>query len=243
MLVCAVVAAACGDGSDATTSPTATTPSAPSVSTSATMSPTSSPDPTPSGSPIPEGAVLVEPDTDPDDLDVDVLAPGTMDVTGTWFGSAAGTDVAVVAAAGAGDAFSRRRALWVWTRRADLGGWLGVEAAAYPAARGVLGLDAVVADVTGDGDDDALVFALTGGSGACGTWTVLDLAVVDGIFAREVCDASVDPSHDPVGLLVTESVYRAGDPHCCPSARRETVLTYAGDGDWTVERREVTQLG
>lgn len=198
--------------------------------------------PSPSVDPIPEGAMLVETDAGPDEVDARELAPSGTDPTGSWPGSTGGTDVVLVAVAGAGDAFSRDRALWRWTHRPDLGGWLGVELAAYPARKGVLGLDVTVVDVTGDGDDDGLAFALTGGSGACGTWTVYDLATNARLWSRDLCDGAVDPSFAPVGLAVQESVYRAGDPHCCPSARRETILAYAGSDTWDVVRRRVVEL-
>ncbi len=43
-----------------------------------------------------------------------------------------------------------------------------------------------------------------------------------------------------MGLEITEAVYAPGDAHCCPSAFRTTVLTYAGDGRWTVASKTVT---
>ena len=175
------------------------------------------------------------------EVDPAALVPNGSDVTGRWIGRADAAEQLVVAVAAEGDAFARDRALWRWSPAPALDGWLGVALLDYPARRGVLGLDAVVADVTGDRDDDVLAFALTGGSGACGVWSVVDLASTDRIYARDLCDGSIDPSTDPVGLVVTESVYRPGDPHCCPSARRESVLTYEGGG-WEVFRRETTSL-
>jgi hypothetical protein len=72
-------------------------------------------------------------------------------------------------------------------------------------------------------------------------WSVVELASATRAYARDLCDGSIDPSSDPVGLVVTESVYRPGDPHCCPSARRESVLVN-DDGEWDVVRRESTPL-
>lgn len=240
VLACAFAAAACsGVASEPT--PRGVTSSASEPSPSGTH-PGPSEAPSPSVSPIPDGAVLVETGAGPDELDIVELAPSGTDPTGSWSGTVGGSDVVVVAVAGAGDAFSRDRVLWRWTRRPDLGGWLGVELASYPARKGVLGLDVTVVDVTGDGHDDGLAFALTGGSGACGTWTVYDLATTARLWSRDLCDGTVDPSVDPVGLAVQESVYRAGDPHCCPSARRETVLTYGGTETWDVVRRRVVEL-
>ena len=182
--------------------------------------------------------VAIAPETPAGEIDVDALAPDGSDVTGRWLARVAGVEELVLAVAGEGDAFARDRALWRWTSAPALNGWLGVPLLEYPAGRGVLNIDAVVTDVTGDGNDDALVFALTGGSGACGTWSVVDLASARAVYRRDLCDGTIDPSTDPVGLLVGESVYRPGDPHCCPSARRETVLTYDDDGEWDVYRRE-----
>jgi hypothetical protein len=233
-----------GDG-DGDATPIRTPTSAPSTpAIPASTSPSSSPSGPPSASPAPDDAIVftTEVATRARDLDVAALAPEGTDVTGRWIGASGGDEVLLVAVAGDGDAFSRDRSLWRWTPAPDLGGWLGIAIASYPTRRGVLNLDAAVADVTGDGNDDALVSALTGGTGACATWSVVDLAEVERIFVRDLCDGSVDPSTEPVGLLVIESVFRAGDPHCCPSALRETVLTYAGNGDWDVDRRETTRF-
>ena len=98
----------------------------------------------------------------------------------------------------------------------------------------------LTADVTGDGSPEALVNEVTGGSGSCGTWRVLDLASGAEIWRRSMCDARVAPSAHPLGLEITEAVYAPGDAHCCPSALRTTVLTYAGDGRWTVASKTVT---
>jgi hypothetical protein len=89
----------------------------------------------------------------------------------------------------------------------------------------------LVADVTTDASEDALVFAETGGTGGCGTYLVVDLAAGEEIFRQSGCDRRVDPSSDPVGLTVTTSVFAPGDPHCCPTRTRTTTLTYAG-GSW-----------
>ena len=68
----------------------------------------------------------------------------------------------------------------------------------HPAEAGVLSIQ-VVADVTGDGSPDALVKELTGGSGACGTWRVIDLARAADLGEGRLCDAQVAPSTDPGG--------------------------------------------
>ena len=64
------------------------------------------------------------------------------------------------------DPFARALGLIVWRRFEDGGApWRPVYGIAYPKTEGVLGLSAVIRDLTGDGSDDVLVFAETGGSG------------------------------------------------------------------------------
>jgi hypothetical protein len=172
------------------------------------------------------------------DVPVRALVPEHTAVTGTWYGETTAGESIVVAweASGSGvsNPFARARGLAVW-RRFDDGGapWRPVYGLAYPKASRVLGISAVTGDVTGDGSDDALVLAATGGSGACGTYAVIDLKAASPIFRRSVCDTTIDPSVDPPGLSVVKAEYAKGDPHCCPSAVRTSVLTYTGDGSWT----------
>ena len=130
----------------------------------------------------------------------------------------------------------------MWLHRGDPGSpWQPVNAVAFGAKRRpVLGLTAVIGDVTGDASDDALVFAETGGSGGCGTSFAIDIATGARVFDRNVCDTRIVPSTDPVGLVVTEAVFAHGDPHCCPSAhaderphvrRGQHVDDLVGDGE------------
>jgi len=84
------------------------------------------------------------------------------------------------------------------------------------------------------------VFAETGGSGGCGTSFAIDIATGARVFDRNVCDARIVPSTDPVGLVVTEAVFAHGDPHCCPSGMRTSVLTYAGGSTWTTSSETVS---
>lgn len=156
------------------------------------------------------------------------LIPLKTEVTGEWRTTTREGEAIVVAWQVPGDdPFRMARGAAVW-RRFDDGGlpWRPVWGAAYPPRRGVLAIDATVADVTGDGSDDALFFRSTGGSGACGTAEVVDLATGASVFGRDVCDARIEPSIDPPGLVVTEAVFAPGDPHCCPSALRTTVLVW-----------------
>lgn len=164
-------------------------------------------------------------------------------MTGSWLGRADGEVAVLAVASRAGGAFDRARALWLWRRRPDLGGWVGRALLTYPRRDGVLGIDVWIADVTDDGDDDALVVALTGGSGSCGRWSVLDLAVERTVFTRSLCDARIEPSVAPRGLALSELVFRPGDPHCCPSAERRTLLTYDGQGRWAIVTQEEVPFG
>jgi hypothetical protein len=87
------------------------------------------------------------------------------------------------------------------------------------------------------------VFENTGGSGACGTWSVLVLSPAgdDRTYSKDLCDASVELSADPVGIRLVESVYGPGDPHCCPSALRTSILEWNGSR-WRVTSKEETDV-
>lgn len=163
------------------------------------------------------------------------LIPGRTDVAGTWFAQTSAGDAIVLAWQGRGpDPFRLDHGLVVWRRFTDGGApWRPVFGETYPAAgTPVLGITATTQDVTGDGSEDALVFAETGGSGGCGIYSVLDLAAGTMVYRRSVCDTQIAPSTQPVGLSLTQAVYAPGDAHCCPSAIRETVLTFGEDGAW-----------
>jgi len=179
------------------------------------------------------------------DVPTAALVPGHTDVTGAWYGqSSAGQSIVVAWQVPGSDPFARALGLAVW-RRFDDGGapWRPVYGVAYPKTAGVLGLSAVTGDLTGDGSDDVLVFAETGGSGGCGTYAVIDLASGARVFRRSVCDTRIDPSGEPPGLVVVEAVYANGDPHCCPSALRTSVLTYDGDRTWTTRSSTESPTG
>lgn len=161
------------------------------------------------------------------------LVPLKTEVTGTWYGVASNGEAIVVAWQEPGrDPLRMARGFAVWRRLS--GGWGPVHAELLPKSSGVLGISGYPTEVTADASDDVLLRLDTGGSGACARTIVLDLASGAPIYDEEGCDRIVEPHAGPTGLLVTTSVYEPGDPHCCPSARLETVLTYAGDGRWDV---------
>jgi hypothetical protein len=173
-------------------------------------------------------------DVGPGDVPAAALIPLGAEVTGSWDASTSVGEAIVVAWSLPGpDPFRLDRGIAAW-RHLDDGGapWRPVWGQAFPARREPLqNLTADVADVTSDGSADAVVSAEVGGSGACGSVFVVDLATGQRIYRSAGCDRIVTPSVDPVGLSVREAVYKPGDAHCCPSAVRTTVLVYA-DGSW-----------
>ena len=194
---------------------------------------------TPSASPAPSLPAGLPPSFEGDmasnDVPAAALVPIGAEVTDRWAAPTAAGDAIVVAWSVPGpDPFRQDRGIAAW-RRFDDGGlpWRPVWGMAFPAKRDpMLAVSSQVADVTGDGSEDAIVFAERGGSGGCGVTLVVDLASGTEVFREEGCDRRVDPSSDPVGLTITEAVYAPGDPHCCPSIVRTTTLVFA-DGSWT----------
>ena len=216
LVVMLVVTTACTAGSG---TPSSTQPTTPSLA--------------PSG--LPAGLPpSFEDAVGPGDVPVAALVPLKAQVTGSWRASTSAGDAIVVAwEMPGGDPFRTDRGIAAW-RRFDDGGapWRPVWGHAYPAGRApVENVSAQVADVTGDGSDDAVILAETGGSGACGTTSVVDLATGAVVYRSSGCDRTIDPNADPPGLVVREAVYRPGDAHCCPSKVRTTVLVDT-DGGW-----------
>ena len=162
------------------------------------------------------------------------LIPSGAHVVASWATATAAGEAIVVTWEGPGpDQFRQDRGVVLW-RRFDDGAapWRPVWGHAYHADRApVLGISVRVADVTGDGSDDAIVLATTGGTGDCGIWLVLDLATGQRVYRSAGCDRRVDPSADPVGLTISEAIYAPGDPHCCPGSIRTTTLVYTS-GSW-----------
>jgi hypothetical protein len=193
----------------------------------------------PSLSPSPAPSVDLEPgempttfavDADPAELVPDDLIPVGADVTGEWFAFTDDGVMVLVAWAEPGADVSRLpRGFAVWRRSASPPHWRVSVVERRTAEDGVQEIQVSTADVTGDGSDDAVVFEGVGGSGACGRWAVIDLVQGEETYRRELCDARIDPGppRSP-GLVLTESVYRPGDAHCCPSAMRATTLTWTG---------------
>jgi hypothetical protein len=174
------------------------------------------------------------------DVPLTSLVPAGTEPAGSWFARTAAGDAIVVAwQAPGGDPFRTDRGFAVWSHTDDpVAPWRPVYAAGYPAHRHpVLGITVAIGDVTGDGSEDALVFAETGGSGGCGTYVAVDATAGARAFNRTVCDTTIEVSSDPLGLVVTEAVYAHGDPHCCPSAMRTTVLQRDASGGWTTVSR------
>jgi hypothetical protein len=202
---------------------------------------------TPTASPAPRLPDGLPPSFDQafaaDNVPAAALIPLGATVTGSWATSTSAGEAIVVAWAFPGkDPLRQDRGVAAW-RRFDDGGapWRPVWGVAFPAGRDqpVLGVDAQTADVTGDGSADALVSASLGGSGACAATTVIDLAADAEVYRSRGCDRTIEPSSDPVGLLVREAVYSPGDPHCCPSGVRETVLVYE-NGAWQTATSSVS---
>jgi hypothetical protein len=244
LVLTAVTAIACGYGSDAAipsgtpaATPASTTPP-PSPSGASTTIASTPPPPSPSGPPSAFGE-----DLPAGDVPLTSLVPAGTEPAGSWFAQTAAGDAIVVAwQAPGGDPFRTDRGFTVWRHTDDpMAPWRPVYAVSYPADRHpVLGITSAIGDVTGDGSQDALVFAETGGSGGCGTYVAVDAAAGTRAFHRTVCDTTIEVSSDPPGLVVTEAVYAHGDPHCCPSAMRTTVLQRDASGGWTTVSRTTT---
>jgi len=241
LVVLALVASACGGGTTNDRSPSATrapasnvsSPASPTAASSSPVSPLASPVELPPGTP--DG--LIE-DVAAGDLDPARLIPRRADVEEAWVIEKPEAVVVAYVAPG-DDPFRADRGTLVWRRFDEAPEWRAAAWFPTSADAGVLGVDGIVADVTGDGLEDVLLGAFTGGSGSCATWSVIDVDAADEVFTRALCDGRIDPSAGPAGLSIEQAVYRVGDPHCCPSAFKTTVLTYDGDGTWTVASKDV----
>jgi hypothetical protein len=183
-----------------------------------------------------------EADLEPVELPVDKLVPEGADVTGQWFGFTDLGAVVLVAWVEPGSDFSRLPGGFaLWVRHDAAPHWRAGLVERHDADAGIQQIDMSTTDLTGDRSDDALVFEGVGGSGACGRWLVIDLIRRKETFRREICDGRIDPGPPGApGLVLTESVYREGDAHCCPSAMRETTLEWSGRA-WRVTGTKVIE--
>lgn len=209
----------------------------PSTSAPAVVSPTPAPSDAPSPSAgsaaVPDGVPATFADDVPGrDLPVDELVPPGDEVTGVDRARTVDGEAVVISFATPGpDPFARARGFVVWKRAAGADPpWRAAYGLAHDRRDGVLSISADTTDLTGDGSDDALIREETGGSGACATYRVVDLAAGDPIWKRAVCDAEIQPNPDPIGLFEVARIYRPQDPHCCPSSIRERVLAWNGEG-------------
>jgi hypothetical protein len=237
----AFVCVACGPADAGSTAGVTSTP-VPRSSTASSSVPAITETPAPS-TPLPSG--LASPfggGLAAGDVPTDELVPTGTEPAGSWFAHTSDGDAIVVAWQAPGDdPFRTDRGVVVWRYTGDPALWTPVSSTTFPAERDpVLGVTATIADVTGDGSQDALVFAATGGSGACGISFVIDPSTGIRVFRRSVCDATIEPSSDPPGLVVTEAVFAHGDPHCCPSAMRTTILQRDPTGGWTTVSETTT---
>jgi len=234
-LTFALSATACGGSARG---PIATDPPAggelPSVTATPSVSGEPSPTVTPSTSPaeIPDGVpASFGEDVRGRDLPFEELIPPGDEVTGVDRAKTPeGEAVVIVFATPGGDPFSQARGFVVWRR--DPGAdppWRAIYGLTHGKRDGVLAISADVTDLTGDTTADALIREETGGTGVCATYRVVDLAAGTPLWKRSVCDAEIQPNPDPIGLYEVARVYGPDDPHCCPSAIRERVLTWDGD--------------
>jgi hypothetical protein len=227
-------------------------PPGPTPIPSATASETPSPSPERSPSPEPSLSPELRPgemptsfaaDLSPAEIPPGDLVPEGADVTGEWFAfTDVGVMVVVAWAEPVGSDFTRLpHGYAVWRRHGALPHWRADLVERRGPEDGIQEVQITTGDTTGDGSDDALVFEGIGGSGACGHWSVIDLARLRETYRRDLCDARIDPGPlGSPGLILTESVFREGDAHCCPSATRTTTLVWTGT-TWRVTDKSVVE--
>lgn len=197
----------------------------------------------PSIIPLPDGVpATYDLDVTARDLPIDQLIPDGDEVTGVDRARTSTGEAIVIAFATPGsDPFVQARGFVVWRRSEGAGPpWLAVYGMAHSKGAGVLAISVDATDLTGDDSEDALVREETGGTGACATFRVIDLAAGASIWTRSLCDAEVQPSPDPLGLIVVARVYKPGDSHCCPSAISERVLAWRDDRFVEISQTEAT---
>jgi hypothetical protein len=174
----------------------------------------------------------VDEDLSPPALPLDEMIPEGADLTGRWFANTDRDVMVLLAWVEPGSDLARLpRGYVVWQRFGSAPHWRAGFVERHSSRDAVQEIQIVTTDMSGDGSDDALVFEGVGGSGACGRWSLIDLNRLSRIYGRRLCDGRIDPGSP--GLVITRSVYREGDAHCCPSAMRETVLAWTGSS-WRV---------
>jgi hypothetical protein len=181
----------------------------------------------------------VDGDLSPPALPFEEMIPEGADLTGQWFANTDRDVMVLLSWFEPGSDLARLpRGYAVWQRFGSPPHWRAELVERHSSADAVQEIQIVTTDMSGDGSDDALVFEGVGGSGACGRWSLIDLNRLRRIYGRRLCDGRIDPGSS--GLVITRSVYRQGDAHCCPSAMRETVLTWTGS-EWRVTSTTLTQ--
>jgi hypothetical protein len=181
-------------------------------------------------------------DLSPSELPPEKLVPRTADVTGEWFAFTDQGVMVLIAWVEPGTDYSRLpRGFAVWRRFDAEPHWRTALVTRHDPEDGIQEIQITTGDMTGDGSDDAMVFEGSGGSGACGRWSVVDLARGKETYRRDLCDGRIEPgAMGSPGLVLTESVFRPGDAHCCPSAIRRTTLVWTGS-EWRVTDRTLIE--
>jgi hypothetical protein len=181
-------------------------------------------------------------DLSPSEIPPEDLVPVGADDTEEWFAFTDRGVMIVIAWVEPGVDYSRLpRGFAVWRRYDAEPHWRADLVRRHDPEDGIQEIQITTGDLSGDGSDDALVFEGIGGSGACGRWSVIDLARGKETYRRDLCDARIVPGPlGSPGLILTESVYREGDAHCCPSATRTTTLTWM-DAAWRVTDRKLVE--
>jgi hypothetical protein len=245
LLALTAASVACRSSAD---EPVATGPA--STTTAASTSPDSSEEPTPSVVATPPPAAIpagvpatYDEDVPARELPVDALVPPGDEVTGVDRATVHDGEAVVVSLATPGpDPLAQARGFVVWRRTTGADPpWRATHGVAHGRRSGVLAISAETTDLTGDGSTDALIREETGGSGACATYRVIDLASGAPLWKRAVCDAEIQPNPDPIGLFEVARIYGPEDAHCCPSSIRERVLTWNG-ARFQVVSEESTKL-
>jgi hypothetical protein len=234
--ILAIAAVACSGSDEPVRTPSATTaPTTAPTITQATPSPTSTTEPSnpgPAEDPdvrLPEGMPAIVDDAD----ELALIASG--DLTPLLPPGASYANrlslrdpiEQIVLTWSDGGPLRRRNGLIVWQRSEDES-WHAVYAFTDPVRLGVFGIRVDAGEVTNDAITDVLSFEDVGGSGACGTYRVIASTAGDAseIFRRDACDTQIAISGGD--LRIREAVFHAGDPHCCPSAFRESTLRWNG---------------